>query len=99
MLDESTHRVLPVETARTNAGTDLQRMTAYPLTSPPALRPLVDDADGLIRALFACGYTSAAILSRDDAGAGLSTQLSTLIDTLDDAIQGLRNALAAHEAT
>jgi hypothetical protein len=104
MLDESTHRVLPVrvvpvDTARTDAGADFQRMAVYPLEAPPVLRPVVDDVDGLIRALFACGYTSAGILSRPDAGAGLSEQLTALIDTLDDAVRGIRNALAAHEVT
>jgi hypothetical protein len=92
MPDESPHQVL---TARTDAGAAFQRMTVYPLTTPPALRPLVDDTDGLIRALFACGFTSAAVLGRHDVGPGLSEQLTTLIDTLDDAIREIRIALAA----
>jgi len=69
-----------------------------PLPQPTTLRPLVEDADGLIRALFACGFTSAAVQGRLDVSADLSHQLTTLIDTLDQAIRGIRHALSAHEA-
>jgi uncharacterized protein YukE len=62
------------------------------------LRPLGEDADALIRALFACGFTSASVQSRHDVGDDLSKQLTTLIDTLDQAIQGIRHALAAYDA-
>jgi hypothetical protein len=33
-----------------------------------------------------------------DVGADLSDQLTTLIDTLDEAIRGIRHALSPHEA-
>jgi len=67
---------------------------------PPPLgfRPLGDDADDLIRALFACGFTSASVQGRHDIGAEMSEQLATLIDTLDEAIRGIRHALATNEA-
>lgn len=65
---------------------------------PAAFRPLIDDADGLIRALFACGFTSASVRSRQDVTGELSEQLATLIDTLDGAIRGIRHALGVHEA-
>jgi hypothetical protein len=73
-------------------------MATDPLQPPATLRPLVDDADGLIRALFACGFTSAAVQGRHDVGVDLSEQLTALIDALDGAIRGIRHALAAHEA-
>ena len=79
---------------RPDAGPVRQRVAAVPLRSPT----LGDDADGLIRALFACGFTSAAVQGRHDVGADLSDQLTTLIDTLDEAIRGIRQALAAYEA-
>jgi hypothetical protein len=68
------------------------------LPQPATLRPLVEDADGLIRALFACGFTSAAVQGRLDVGADLSEQLTALIDTLDEAIRGIRHALSVHDA-
>ena len=81
---------------------------ARPVTGPARQRSVVprvpavtatlgDDADGLIRALFACGLTSATVQGRLDVGADLSDQLTTLIDTLDEAIRGIRHALVAYE--
>jgi len=69
-----------------------------PVPPPSAVRPLGDDADDLIRALFACGFTSASVQGRYDIGAEMSAQLTTLIDTLDEAIRGIRHALATYEA-
>jgi hypothetical protein len=74
------------------------RTAPVPLAQPTTLRPLVEDADDLIRALFACGFTSAAVQGRLDVSGDLSLQLTTLIDTLDQAIRGIRHALSAHEA-
>ena len=74
------------------------RTPALPLGQTANLRPLVEDADGLIRALFACGFTSAAVRGRLDVGADLSEQLAALIDTLDEAIRGIRQALTVHDA-
>lgn len=98
--DESPQQLLGahrVENLRSDLGPDFERTAEDPLTTPRALRPLIDDADGLIRALFACGFTSAAVLARHDIDAPLSEQLTTLINDLDDAIRGIRNALAAHQ--
>ena len=103
--DESPlHRLAGPRAVRTEA--DLGRLPAEadldrlrpapaPFSQPATLRPLVEDADGLVRALFACGFTSAAVQGR--LGADLSHQLTTLIDTLDQAIRGIRHALSAHE--
>jgi len=85
-----------VGTVRTEADLDRLRPAPVPLPQPTTLRPLEEDADGLIRALFACGFTSAAVQGR--LGADLSHQLTTLIDTLDQAIRGIRHALSAHDA-
>jgi hypothetical protein len=80
------------------AGSGRQRAPAVQLPPRTASQTLEDDADGLIRALFACGFTSAVVQSRVDVGADLSDQLTTLIDTLDEAIRGIRHALSPHEA-
>ncbi len=71
---------------------------ADPPLPSATFRPLVDETDGLIRALFDCGFTSAAVQSRQDIGVELSEQLTALIDTLDEAIRGIRHALGRHEA-
>ena len=106
--DESPlHRLAGPRAVRTEA--DLGRLPAEadldrlrpapaPFSQPATLRPLVEDADELIRALFACGFTSAAVQGRLDVSADLSLQLTTVIDTLDQAIRGIRHALSAHEA-
>jgi len=73
-------------------------MAGVPLPRPAVSGTLGDDADGLIRALFACGFTSAVVQSRADIGADLSDQLTTLLDTLDEAIRGIRHALVSYEA-
>jgi hypothetical protein len=73
-------------------------VTGIPLPPSAASGTLGDHADGLIRALFACGFTSAAVQGRHDVGADLSDQLTTLIGTLDEAIRGIRHALSASEA-
>ena len=87
-----------VGTVRTEADLDRLRPAPVPLPQPTTLRPLEEDADGHIRALFACGFTSAAVQGRLDVSADLSHQLTTLIDTLDQAIRGIRHALSAHDA-
>ncbi len=88
------HTDRPFGTVRPDTGPVRQRVAAVPRPAPT----LGDDTDGLIRALFACGFTSAAVQGRHDVGADLSEQLTTLIDTLDEAIRGIRHALAAYEA-
>ena len=85
-------------TVRPDAGPPRLRTSADGLPQPATLRPLVEDADGLIRALFACGFTSAAVQGRLDVGADLSEQLTALIDTLDQAIRGIRHALSVGDA-
>ena len=80
------------------AGRAQERFAPTPPRPPPALPSLVDDADGLIRALFACVFTSAAVQGRYDVGNELSEQLQALIGYLDGAIRGIRHALNEHEA-
>jgi hypothetical protein len=63
-----------------------------------SLRPLADDLDRLIRFLCASGFTTAAVKSRHDIGSDLATQLDSLIDTLDEAIRGIRRAVTPDEA-
>jgi hypothetical protein len=74
------------------------RVGSLPAPPPASFRPLGEDADALIRALFACGFTSASVQGRHDIGEEMSAQLTTLIDTLDEAIRGIRHALATYEA-
>lgn len=88
----------PRDTARRDPGPTPHRMGTPPVPPPGRFRPLGDDADDLIRALFACGFTSASVQGRLDIGAEMSAQLTTLIDTLDEAIRGIRHALSPHEA-
>lgn len=86
------------ETVRPDVASPRVPSAVERLPQPATLRPLVEDADGLIRALFACGFTSAAVQGRLDVGADLSEQLTALIDTLDQAIRGIRHALSVHDA-
>jgi hypothetical protein len=74
------------------------RTRVAPVPPPGVLRPLEDDVDSLIRAVFACGFTSAAVQGRHDVSADLSNQLTSLIDTLDQAIREIRRALTEYEA-
>jgi hypothetical protein len=98
--DESTLRLHAdhAGTVRPDIGPARLRTATVLLPQPATLRPLVEDADALIRALFACGFTSAAVQGRLDVGADLSEQLTALIDTLDQAIRGIRHALSVHDA-
>ena len=96
--DESARdvRIAPrFDAARREPGRLRPREAALP--SPGALRPLGDDIDALIRAVFACGFTSAAVQGRHDVSDDLSHQLTTLIDALDQGIRDIRRALAAYE--
>ena len=92
------HREDPSDDLRPGPGSSRAPAGAHRSPPPPGIRPLGDDADALIRALFACGFTSASVQGRHDVGAEMSLQLTTLIDTLDEAIRGIRHALAAYEA-
>jgi hypothetical protein len=64
-------------------------------TSPTAGRSLGEEADGLIRELFGCGFTIAGVQSRSDVSAELTAQLTDLLAVLDDAIREIRHALCA----
>ena len=87
-----------VDPARPDAGPASRAAAAVPLPPATTFPTLRDDADGLIRALFACGFTSAAVQGRLDVSEDLSDQLTALIDTLDEAIRGIRHALSTYEA-
>ena len=88
----------PSDSLRPGPGPSATRIGGPQVPPPAGFRPLGDDADDLIRALFACGFTSASVQGRYDIGAEMSAQLTTLIDTLDEAIRGIRHALATYEA-
>lgn len=92
------HADLPAVTAWPDIDPSPQQTAHYPLQVPESFRPLIDETDDFIRALFACGFTSAAVQGRSDIGVDLSEQLTTLIDTLDRAIRGIRNALGDYDA-
>jgi len=65
---------------------------------PPIGRSLAEEADGLIRDLFGCGFTIAGVQSHHHLDTELSDLLTTLITDLDDAIRRIRRALCAVEA-
>lgn len=88
----------PTDKVRPFLGPARKRVAAVLLLSPAALRPLGEEADDLIRSLFACGFTSASVQGRPDVGAELSAQLTTLIDNLDQSIRKIRGALAPFDA-
>jgi len=68
-----------------------------PTSAPDVRRALIDDADGLIRSLFDCGFTAAGVQSRHQVGGALSHEITSLIDALDSAIREIRRALLAVE--
>ena len=67
--------------------------------APTAGRTLGEEADGLIRELFACGFTIAGVKSRNDVSAELTARLTELLAVLDDAIRDIRQALCAADTT
>lgn len=73
------------------------RRTVSQLPTPG--RSLGEEADALIRDLFACGFSIAGVQSRHDVSAELSDQLTELIAVLDDAIRGIRHTVCVVDTT
>jgi hypothetical protein len=92
-LDETLQ--VPLGAGASEAGWTGSAPVGRRATGPPAPlgRSLGDDADGLIRELFDCGFTIAGVRGRHDVGADLSDQLIALMTVLDIAIRDIRHAL------